>query len=44
MKYSIAEIHDLVGTKLSSNLQRILEGIIGILSQINSVTNVVWLR
>ena len=43
MKYSIAEIQNFVGTKLSTNLQRILEGIIGILSEIIYVTNVVWL-
>ena len=42
MKYSIAEIHNF--TKLFTNLERILEGIIEILSQIISITNVVWLR
>ena len=43
MNYSIAEIQNFVGTKPSTNLQRILEGIIGILSEIIYVTNVVWL-
>ena len=42
LENSIAEIHNFVRTKLSTNLQRILEGIIGILSKIISVTNVVW--
>ena len=34
MKYSNAEIHNFVGTKLSTNFQRISEGVIGILYQI----------
>ena len=44
MKYSNAEILNFVGTKLSTNFQRIPEVIIGIVSLIISVTNGVRLR